>query len=102
MIKTVLILCLFFLLTGAAYAQKTDNKKIHVGLVYPLSSNGSHAPQDTNKFSLNIIAGVSAAEDDLHFPVFPASLSKMQRVHRSQASPIISAVRRKVLWLQAS
>ncbi len=36
--------------------------KMHLGLVYPLSTNGSHAALDTNSFSLHLIAGVSAAE----------------------------------------
>lgn len=36
--------------------------KMHLGLVYPLSTNGNHAALDTNSFSLHLIAGVSAAE----------------------------------------
>ncbi|RBL88810.1 hypothetical protein DF182_19825 [Chitinophaga flava] len=34
----------------------------HVGLVYPISTNGKDAPLYTNQFSLHIIAGVSKAE----------------------------------------
>ncbi|MBO9727510.1 MAG: hypothetical protein J7623_02600 [Chitinophaga sp.] len=34
----------------------------HIGLIYPLSSNGKNAANYTNHFSLNIIAGVSKAE----------------------------------------
>ncbi len=41
--------------------------KIHVGFIYPLSSNGTHAPLDTNNFSIHLIAGVSAAERGLTF-----------------------------------
>lgn len=48
--------------TSPLYAQQKPSRT-HIGLVYPLSSNGSHAPLDSNTFSLNIIAGVSAAED---------------------------------------
>ena len=44
-----------------SFAQ-SNNDKINIGLVYPLSSNWKGAPNDTNKFSLNLIAGVSAAE----------------------------------------
>lgn len=44
--------------------------KIHVGLVYPLSSNGTHAPLDTNNFSIHLLAGVSAAERGLTFAGF--------------------------------
>ncbi|MGF1924952.1 MAG: hypothetical protein ACQUHE_12300 [Bacteroidia bacterium] len=44
--------------------------KIHVGLVYPLSSNGTHAPLDTNNLSIHLLAGVSAAERGLTFAGF--------------------------------
>jgi hypothetical protein len=44
-----------------SFAQNSTDK-INIGLVYPLSSNWKDAPNDTNKFSLNLIAGVSAAE----------------------------------------
>lgn len=50
------------LLTTTLYAQ-TKPSRTHIGLIYPLSSNGRHAPLDSNTFSLNLIAGVSAAED---------------------------------------
>ncbi|PYF76840.1 hypothetical protein [Pedobacter nutrimenti] len=54
---------LFFLLNpGHLYAQSHKRSRIHIGLVYPLSSNGSNAARDTNDLSLNLIAGVSAAE----------------------------------------
>ena len=44
-------------------AQTKD--KIHVGFVYPLSTNGTHAPLDTNTLSLHVLAGVSAEERGL-------------------------------------
>lgn len=50
------------LLTTTLYAQ-TKPSRTHIGLIYPLSSNGKHAPLDSNTFSLNLIGGVSAAED---------------------------------------
>lgn len=43
-------------------AQNILPGKLHFGLVYPLSTNGSHAALDTNNLSLNLIAGLSAAE----------------------------------------
>jgi hypothetical protein len=56
LILTVLIF------TGiSAFAQQSP-KKINIGLVPPLSSNWKTAPRDTNVFSLNAIAGVSASE----------------------------------------
>ena len=44
------------------YAQNNDRARTNIGLVYPLSSNGRNAPRDTNTFSFNLVAGVSAAE----------------------------------------
>ncbi|HKG05318.1 MAG TPA: hypothetical protein VKB19_02615 [Pedobacter sp.] len=56
---------LFSGLTAAAQNQIPG--KIHFGLVYPLSSNGTHAPLDTNNLSVNLIAGVSSAERGVAF-----------------------------------
>jgi hypothetical protein len=61
---TILKIWTFFLIVFAStniYAQ-SDRARTNIGLVYPLSSNGTQAPRDTNSFSLNLIAGVSAAE----------------------------------------
>lgn len=44
--------------------------KIHVGFIYPLSTNGTHAPLDTNNLSIHLLAGVSAAERGLSFAGF--------------------------------
>lgn len=43
------------------YAQNSDHAKVNIGLIYPLSSNYTDAPRDTNKFSFNLIASVAAA-----------------------------------------
>lgn len=45
-----------------ATAQRDSSAAIHVGFIYPVSSNGKKAASITNKFSLNVIAGVSKAE----------------------------------------
>lgn len=50
--------------------------KIHFGLIYPLSTNGTHAPLDTNNFSIHLIAGVSAAERGLTFAGFSNFIRK--------------------------
>jgi len=68
----------FLLLTGLiinAAAQVQRPEKIHLGLVYPLSSNGRNAPLDTNNLSIQLIAGVSASEQGLAF----AGLSNVVR-----------------------
>lgn len=41
--------------------------KIHIGFIYPISSNGKHAPLDTNNLSIHLLAGVSASEDGFSF-----------------------------------
>jgi hypothetical protein len=39
----------------------------NIGLIYPLSSNWKQAALDTNNFSLNLLAGLSAAERGVSF-----------------------------------
>lgn len=53
-----------------AFAQSNTSEKIHIGLVYPLSSNGTHAPLDTNKLSFHLLAGVSSVETGFSFAGF--------------------------------
>lgn len=48
-------------------AQNKFPGKIHFGLVYPISTNGAHAPLDTNNLSLHLLAGVSASEQGAAF-----------------------------------
>jgi hypothetical protein len=45
-----------------ADAQTKSPLHKNIGLIYPVSTNGRSAPKDTNNFSLNLLAGVSAAE----------------------------------------
>lgn len=54
-------------LSAPADAQTLHNDRINIGLAYPISSNGTHASADTNIFSLNLIAGVSAGEKGFSF-----------------------------------
>src|SRR6185312_3374977 len=45
---------------------QTDNFKkstLHLGLIYPISSNGKNAGEYDNDFSLNLLAGVSGSEE---------------------------------------
>lgn len=53
--------------SGARSVTISIPRKMHLGLAYPLSTNGTHARLDTNSFSLHLIAGVSAAERGLSF-----------------------------------
>lgn len=40
------------------FAQEGKKNKVNIGLVYPVSTNGTHAALDTNVFSLNALVGV--------------------------------------------
>lgn len=51
-----------FFFACTTYAQAPLTSAAHIGLVYPLSSNGKNAAAYTNHFSLNLIAGLSKAE----------------------------------------
>ena len=57
---TVLLIVLSF--PAILFAQKAKFGNAHVGLFYPVSTNGVHAPEYTNSFSLHLISGVSANE----------------------------------------
>jgi hypothetical protein len=46
----------------SSFSQSDSIRPIHVGLVYPISSNGLKAAEYTNRFSLHAIAGLSNNE----------------------------------------
>lgn len=56
-------------------AQESKAVKTHLGLIYPLSTNGTHAPLDTNNFSVHLLAGISSVEKGSAF----AGLSNVVR-----------------------
>lgn len=70
-VKKIIIATLFMLLTLLALAQKEQKghkerkTALHVGLIYPISSNGVHAGEYTNNLSFHAIAGYSGAETGL-------------------------------------
>lgn len=66
MVILTLMICLLLLISVRSFAQ-SNSDKINIGLIYPLSSNGSTAARDTNKFSLNLLGGLSAAEHGFTF-----------------------------------
>lgn len=62
--STIIVLICFSLVCRA---QKNDSTSLltrpaHVGLIYPISTNGTSAARYTNRFSLHALAGVSAGE----------------------------------------
>ncbi len=62
-VRTSICTILILVLSGHLIAQEGKMNPAHVGLIYPISTNGTAAPLDTNKFSLHLIAGVSQQED---------------------------------------
>jgi hypothetical protein len=63
--KQIVSLLLFsFLLffAGKSFGQNDSIRPVHVGLIYPLSSNGVQAAKYTNRFSLHAVAGLSRNE----------------------------------------
>lgn len=73
-----LLIIPFFLILNAK-AQSTHNSRVNIGFAYPFSSNGTHAPADTNLFSFNLIAGVSAAEEGFSFAGISSVIKKDAR-----------------------
>jgi hypothetical protein len=61
------------------FAQEGKKDRVNIGLVYPISTNGTRAALDTNVFSLNLLAGISAAEKGISF----AGLSNIIRKNAS-------------------
>jgi hypothetical protein len=66
-IKSFIIALVLLATYMGANAQNQMPGKMHIGIVYPLSTNGTHAPLDTNNLSFNLLGGVSAAERGLAF-----------------------------------
>ncbi|WP_316826319.1 hypothetical protein [Pedobacter miscanthi] len=65
----VIALGLVILLSSSLtiFAQEGKAGKVNIGIIYPVSTNGTHAALDSNVFSLNLLVGVSAAEKGLSF-----------------------------------
>lgn len=53
---------LFLTLPLRSMAQRDSTAVAHIGLIYPISSNGKQAAAITNRFSLHVIAGLSNGE----------------------------------------
>ncbi len=52
----------FLMLAVQSNAQENKAVKANFGLIYPLSTNGTHAPLDTNDLSVHLLAGISSVE----------------------------------------
>ncbi|MBS1597570.1 MAG: hypothetical protein JST75_05055 [Bacteroidetes bacterium] len=61
--RFLFLIILFFGFHISSSAQiMVANKRVHIGLVYPISSNGTNAGEFTNSFSLHAIGGYSKNE----------------------------------------
>ncbi len=64
--KIFFLLLFLAIITSGIFAQNdTIKREFHIGLAYPLSTNGMEAPRIINKFSLQAIMGISAGIDGL-------------------------------------
>ncbi|MCE7043200.1 hypothetical protein [Dyadobacter sp. CY312] len=61
-IKRVLHTVILSGIVFSSFAQSDSIRPFHIGLVYPISSNGLKAADYTNRFSLHAIAGLSKSE----------------------------------------
>ncbi len=55
----------FIFLSVVVMAQSSKKKHAHIGLIYPISSNGIKADEYTNSLSFHVLAGLSKAETGL-------------------------------------
>ncbi len=63
MYRAAVCIALMIASGNAVTAQEGKTNQAHVGLIYPLSTNGKTAPADTNNLSLHLIAGISQQEN---------------------------------------
>ena len=61
--STIVLAGLLAVLSLRTYAQNDTVSTVHVGFIYPISSNGRQAASYTNYFSLHAIAGLSKNEN---------------------------------------
>jgi hypothetical protein len=61
-IVSLVLFSFLLIFAGKSFAQNDSIRPVHVGLIYPISSNGIQAAKYTNRFSLHAIAGVSRNE----------------------------------------
>jgi hypothetical protein len=74
-LKKITALSFFLLGLIAANAQDIKTLRANFGVTYPLSTNGVHAPLDTNNLSIHLLVGVSSVEKGSSF----AGLSNVVR-----------------------
>jgi len=63
MTRILIAIALMVTCSGLAVAQEKTTNQLHIGLIYPLSTNGKAAPSDTNDLSIHLISGISKQEN---------------------------------------
>lgn len=66
-VKAACFTSVAFALISSTKAQEAKTVKANFGLIYPLSTNGTHAPLDTNNLSVHLLAGISSVEKGSSF-----------------------------------
>jgi len=94
--KTLSILSVIIILfssgikTQAQDAQETKTRSFQISFITPLGTNGLDAPNITNKFSLNILAGYNGGLDGFEFSGFGSILkTNMKGVQLSSFGNIV-------------
>jgi len=64
-LKIIVLIVLASETTLPSFAQTTKHSDAHIGLIYPISTNGREAKEYTNSFSLHALVGFSRAETGL-------------------------------------
>ncbi len=62
---TLIITGYLWVSLSAASGQTERVRSIHVGMLYPISNNGTEAPYYTNQFSFHLLSGISKNENAL-------------------------------------
>ncbi len=61
-VSVIVLTAIVVLSATGVYGQEKEIRSVHIGLLYPLSTNGITAPEYSNRFSLHAIGGISGGE----------------------------------------
>src|ERR1700743_1835297 len=94
------LLCVMLLTNIFGRAQAPKRSIVHIGLVYPISTNGLQAAQFSNPISVHAIAGLSKDETGLAVAGF--ALLVKDSATGVQLSGFLNAIGKKATGLQAA
>jgi len=99
-ISFTLAVLLIYTNVRAQKPRQLKHSPVHVGLVYPLSTNGRQAKDYSNSFSLHAITGVSGAETGITLAGFSNHI--FQSARGVQLAGFMNTVRDSAAGLQAA